>query len=199
MRICSSIVVVILLVQTAVAQDPPKPIPAPLASPVNSKQGPTKKSPRSTVTYRIKNVEAQKLAEAVNQVLRFMVKKELKRDGFIVDSPVVIIPEPTSNSLIVCATQEYQKKVAEIIRDVDERPTMVMIQVLVEEIENGKATVLSRPQVMTVDGTEAFVEFGSEEKKLRIRFTPHVVQEDEEVATSPKGAIVKCWVLGDSS
>jgi type II secretory pathway component GspD/PulD (secretin) len=184
MRICSSIVVVILLVQTAIAQELPKPVPAPLASPVNSKQGPTKKSPRSTVTYRIKNVEAQKLAEVLNQHLQFTAEKGLKRNGFIIDSPVVIIPEVDSNSLIVCATQEYQKKVAEIIRDVDERPTMVMIQVLVEEIENGKATVLSRPQVMTIDGTEAVVEFGSENKKLRIRFTPHVVHEDEEESKS---------------
>ncbi|MCH8963379.1 MAG: hypothetical protein IIB58_00340 [Planctomycetes bacterium] len=73
-----------------------------------------------------------------------------------------------------------------MIRKLDKAPTQIMIQIVIEEIVDGKVTILSRPQVMTLDGTEAFIEIGSDKRTLRIQLTPRVVRPDDEEKTSPQ-------------
>ncbi len=186
MRICPPMLALLLFVHAAIAQEATtkqakSPLPMPKASVTPAKPA---DSSRRTVVYRIKNVPALGVAKAVNLQLTAMLEDKLKHEGFIVDSPIVIIPEVTLNSLMVSAKPSHLEAIAEMIRMLDKAPTQIMIQVRIEEVEGGKTTVLSRPQVITLDGTEAIVEIGSDNKTLRVQLTPHVVQQDEEKATS---------------
>lgn len=92
-----------------------------------------------------------------------MLNLKPKHEGFIVDSPIVLIPEVSTNSLLVTAKSGFIDKIAKIIRKIDKAQTEITIQLLIQEVEDGKVTTLSRPLVRTLDGTEAIIEVGSEE------------------------------------
>ncbi len=47
---------------------------------------------------------------------------------------MIVVPEVVSNSLIISATPRYFKEIMKIIEDLDRRPPMVMIQVLIAEV-----------------------------------------------------------------
>ena len=51
-----------------------------------------------------------------------------------IEREVVVVAEPTSNSLIVSATPRYFEEIERIIEQIDRRPPMVMIQVLIAEV-----------------------------------------------------------------
>ncbi len=185
MRICTPMMVVFLLVHAAIAQEPTAIQPVPLAPQVAAKRVNPAHSARKTAVYRIKYIAAQEVAKAVNHELTTVLGEKPKHGGFIVDSPVVIIPEVITNSLLVSAKPSYMDKISEMICRLDQAPTQIQIQIVIQEVEDGEVTVLSRPQVLTLDGTEAVIEIGSDKKSLRIQLTPHVVQNDDEELRSP--------------
>ena len=51
-----------------------------------------------------------------------------------IEREVVVVPEPVSNSLIVSATPRFFDEIKKLIEQLDERPPMVMIQVLIAEV-----------------------------------------------------------------
>ena len=51
-----------------------------------------------------------------------------------IEREVVIVPEIASNSLVVSATPRYYERIKKLIEDLDERPPMVLIQVLIGEV-----------------------------------------------------------------
>ena len=51
-----------------------------------------------------------------------------------IEREVIVVPEPVSNSLIVSATPRYFKEIEAIVEKLDERPPMVLIQVLIAEV-----------------------------------------------------------------
>ena len=51
-----------------------------------------------------------------------------------VQREVVIVPEVVSNTLIVSATPRYFDEIKSLIEELDRRPPMVMIQVLIAEV-----------------------------------------------------------------
>lgn len=94
---------------------------------------------RQTTVHRLNNAFAVDVANAVNQVLQ--TEREVEAEAEVALSPfaqmereVIVVPEPATNSLIVSATPRYYDHVIGIIRDLDERPPMVMIQVLIAEV-----------------------------------------------------------------
>ena len=48
---------------------------------------------------------------------------------------MVVVPEPVSNSLIVSATPRFFEEIKQIVEQLDARPPMVMIQVLIAEVD----------------------------------------------------------------
>jgi len=94
---------------------------------------------RSTEVYRLKNSPAENVALALNEWLR--TEREAEAAAEIAISPfeqiereVVIVPETVSNSLIVSATPRFAKEIAALIEELDERPAMVTIQVMIAEV-----------------------------------------------------------------
>jgi general secretion pathway protein D len=94
---------------------------------------------RRTEVYRLKNSPAEDVALALNEWLRTEREAEAAAELAIspfeqIEREVVIVPELVSNSLIVSATPRYFEEIAALVDELDERPAMVMIQVLIAEV-----------------------------------------------------------------
>ena len=94
---------------------------------------------RMTTVYRLKNAFAQDVALALNEWLQ--TERAAEAEAAVTISPfeqiereVIIVPEPASNSLLVSATPRFYRDIRELIEQLDERPPMVIIQVLIAEV-----------------------------------------------------------------
>jgi len=94
---------------------------------------------RINTVYRLNNASAQGVSDTLNAWLQ--TQRQAESDAEVALSPfeqiereVIIVPEIASNSLVVSATPRYYEQIRKIIADLDERPPMVMIQVLIAEV-----------------------------------------------------------------
>ncbi len=97
---------------------------------------------RQNRVYRLKNKFADEVAVALNAWLRAESQVQGTAPGLAspfqqIEREVVIVAEPSSNSLIVSATPRYYEEVARLIAEIDKQDAMVMIQVLIAEISLG--------------------------------------------------------------
>lgn len=95
---------------------------------------------RTNVVYRLNNASAQNVSDTLNQWLQTQRTAETESQVALspfeqIEREVIIVPEVASNSLVVSATPRYFKTVRDIIQQLDERPPMVMIQVLIAEVK----------------------------------------------------------------
>ncbi len=92
---------------------------------------------RKTKVYRLRNVPADQVAQAINQYLtseRQVIQLGLPSAFEQIQQEVVVVPEIVTNSLIISATPRFYDEIDGIIKDLDRRPPMVMIQVLIAEV-----------------------------------------------------------------
>ena len=96
---------------------------------------------RKNMIYRLKNVYAPAVATSLTQFLTQVRQLQLTYEpsGSVnpfeeIEREVVVVAEQTSNSLIVSATPRYFDEIQKIIEQIDRRPPMVMIQVLIAEV-----------------------------------------------------------------
>jgi general secretion pathway protein D len=94
---------------------------------------------RQTQVYRLRNAPALDVATAINTYLQneravMQINIEMMSPYEQVQREVVVVPEQVSNTLIVSATPRYFKEIEELVKQLDERPPMVMIQVLIAEV-----------------------------------------------------------------
>lgn len=89
--------------------------------------------------YRLRNAYAVDVATALQQMLQ--TERQAESDAELAISPfeqiereVVIVPEVASNSLVISATPRYYERIIKLVEDLDERPPMVLIQVLIGEV-----------------------------------------------------------------
>ena len=94
---------------------------------------------RQTIVYRLKYVPADSVATAINTYLQS--QRQLQQIVPLTVSPfeqlereVIVVQEPVSNSLIVSATPRYFEEIRKVVEQLDDRPPMVMIQVLIAEV-----------------------------------------------------------------
>ena len=97
---------------------------------------------RQNRVYPLKHKRAFDLAQAINQLLE--AERDVQRTAPGTVSPfeqlereVLVVNEDSSNSLLVSASPRYFERIDDLIRDLDIRDEMVMIQVLIAEIELG--------------------------------------------------------------
>ncbi len=94
---------------------------------------------------RLKNSPATDVATTLNSFLT--TQRTLLQQagpGFTspfeqIDREVVVVAEPVTNSLILSATPRYFEEVRGIVEQLDARPPMVMIQVLIASVELGSS------------------------------------------------------------
>lgn len=94
---------------------------------------------RKSIVYRLKNAPAADVANSINQFLSGERAVQTLSPGLMsayeqIEREVVVVPEPVSNSLIVSATPRFFEEIKKIVEKLDERPPMVMIQVLIAEV-----------------------------------------------------------------
>jgi type II secretion system protein D len=94
---------------------------------------------RITVVYRLQNSPALDVAAAINEFLTSERAVQTLPQGEAtpfeqIEREVVVVPEPVSNSLIVSASPRYFEEIRKIVEKLDERPPMVLIQVVIAEI-----------------------------------------------------------------
>jgi len=97
---------------------------------------------RRSVVFRLKNSPATDVAIAINEFLRSERQVQQLTPGLTspfeqIEHEVVVVPEPVSNSLILSATPRFFEEVRGLIEQLDARPPMVMIQVLIAEVQLG--------------------------------------------------------------
>ena len=95
---------------------------------------------RENHVYRLKNSPAQNVATAITSFLTNVRSLQTATPGVIspfaqIEQEVIVVAEPVSNSLIVSATPRYFNEIKEIVDKLDERPPMVMIQVLIADVQ----------------------------------------------------------------
>jgi type II secretion system protein D len=94
---------------------------------------------RKTEVFRLKNSYADKVAASINEFLKSERQVQQQMPGMVsafeqIDREVVVVPEMVSNSLILSATPRFFDEVKDIIEQLDARPPMVMIQVLIAQV-----------------------------------------------------------------
>lgn len=94
---------------------------------------------RQTNVFRLKNADAAVVAQVLNEWLEN--ERAAEEDSEVAYSPreliereVVVVAEQATNSLIVSATPRYEAELRRLVEELDERPPMVMIQVLIAEV-----------------------------------------------------------------
>ncbi len=96
-------------------------------------------SQRKNSVYRLKNAPASDVAQAINNFLR---SERLAQQAIAtsislfeqIEHEVVVVPEPVGNRLILSATPRYFTEIEALIKQLDEPPPQVMIQVLIAEV-----------------------------------------------------------------
>lgn len=94
---------------------------------------------RITTVYRLHNAPALDVATAINNLLDRQrdlnqAAPELVTPYQQIEREVLIEPEQVTNSLIVSATPRYFEEIKKIVTELDRRPPMVAIQVVIAEV-----------------------------------------------------------------
>ena len=97
---------------------------------------------RKSVVLRLKNSPATDVANTLNQFLRSEQQVQKSAPGIVsafeqIEREVVVTPEPVSNSLVLSATPRFFEEIKGIIEQLDARPPMVMVQVLIASVTLG--------------------------------------------------------------
>lgn len=97
---------------------------------------------RRLTVVRLKNAPATDVSNSITQFLtsqRQFIQQQLLFNQAIspfeqIEREVIVVPEIVTNSLIVSATPRYYDEIMRVIEDLDFRPPMVMVQVLIAEV-----------------------------------------------------------------
>jgi len=97
---------------------------------------------RKMFVYRLKNAPASDVANSISSFLQS--QRQIYQQSLLfqqsvsqieqLERDIVVVPEPVSNSLIVSVTPRYNEMIVQIIEDLDFRPPMVMVQVMICEV-----------------------------------------------------------------
>jgi type II secretory pathway component GspD/PulD (secretin) len=95
---------------------------------------------RRTKVYRLNNAQAQTTAVALNEWLQTQRQAEAQPDLALspfeqIEREVIIVPEAATNSLIISATPRFFNEVIRVVQELDERPPMVLIQVMIAQVQ----------------------------------------------------------------
>jgi len=99
---------------------------------------------RRNTVYRLRNAPSVDVARAINQFLINEQRIQRLAPGELspfqmIESEVVVVPEPVSNSLIISATTRFYEDIMDLVQQLDAQPPQVMIQVLIAEVALGNA------------------------------------------------------------
>jgi len=134
---------------------------------------------RKSEVFRLKNSPAIDVANAINEFLRSerlaqQIVPNVLSPFEQIEREVVVVPEPVSNSLIVSATPRFFDEIKTLVESLDQRPPMVLIQVLIAE-------------VALTDNDEFGVELGLQDETLFERSMLENLQTITRTTTTQEG------------
>ncbi|MHB1034228.1 MAG: secretin N-terminal domain-containing protein [Pirellulales bacterium] len=146
---------------------------------------------RKSTVYRLKNAPSDDVAYAITNMLTNERRVEQLTPGLIspfeqIEREVVVVSEPVSNSLIVSATPRYFEEVKKLVEDLDSRPPMVVIQVLMGEVSMGNAD-------------EFGIEMGLQDGLLFDRSLLGDLVTTSTTTLTPAGTVASTTVVGASN
>lgn len=97
---------------------------------------------RKTEVVWLRNSNATDVADAITQFLttqRQTIQQQLLQGNAIsifeqIDREVIVVAEPTTNSLIISATPRFYEQIMAVIERLDRRPPLIMVQMLMAEV-----------------------------------------------------------------
>lgn len=95
---------------------------------------------RKTGIYQLKHTGAADVAATLQEWLQAEREVQLEAQDSTnpfqqIEREVIVSAEPVSNVLVISATERYYDQVMELIEEIDEKPKMVSIQVLLAEVQ----------------------------------------------------------------
>lgn len=112
----------------------------------------------ATRVFRLVNVPASDVAPALEEFLR---SQNEVRSKVAPQTETIVVPDKVRNLVVVVGSTEVMEAVDGLIAELDRRPAMVKAACeLIEIGPDGKRHVISRPQVMTLDGQAAAITVG---------------------------------------
>ncbi|MHB8898060.1 MAG: type II secretion system protein GspD [Thermoguttaceae bacterium] len=115
----------------------PAPASDPMATPPASHAAPTQ--PRERLIYRLANTPAADIAKTVNELLRSEQPRATPGDN------LVVLAEPLTNSLVLSGTADQIHQAARFIEQLDTRPPMVCLQVVIALAESPEGLSILAP------------------------------------------------------
>ena len=97
---------------------------------------------RTTEVIWLRNSNANNVATAISNLLQQqrqnLTQASIQGQAITVfeqiDREVLIVAEPTTNSVIVSATPRYFQRIRDVIERLDRRPPMIMVQIILAEV-----------------------------------------------------------------
>jgi type II secretion system protein D len=94
---------------------------------------------RTNEVYRLKNVPAATVAQAISQFLQTQRQVLTADQGILspfeqIEREVIVVPESVSNSLLISATPRYFDDIKDVITQLDQSPKQVIISALFVEV-----------------------------------------------------------------
>lgn len=102
---------------------------------------------RKASVYKLRSSDAMNIAQSITLYLESKRKIQNDSPGAIsayqrLESEVVVIPERSSNTLLISATPRYYDEIIKVIEELDRQPPQVVIQVLIAEVTLGNTKEL---------------------------------------------------------
>lgn len=110
-----------------------------------------------TSVHRLKHISAAEAAKKIDAALREKHGIETRVQGLVVESQLIVIPEPVSNSLIVAALPEFVPAVRELIEKADRPPRQFTVEARVTRVDGKQRRLLISPRISTIAGRPANV------------------------------------------
>ncbi len=125
---------------------------------------------------RLNNAPAHDVDVAINNWL----EQKSKVSGN--DQQINVVADVSSNSLIVSGSQTKEgfEKLFQMIAELDKRPDMVKVKVLITKNVDGKTKVVSKPQILTLEGREGKISIASGNEVLNVHITPYIVKGENQ-------------------
>jgi type II secretion system protein D len=136
---------------------------------------------RKETVYMLRSMLAKDVAVAVNEYIESKRKIRAASPGVIsayqqIESEVIVIPENVNNALLISATPKYYDEIMELIKQMDQAPPQVLIQVLIGEVTLGNQN-------------EFGAEFGIQDSLLFDRNTFNTITQATRKITQTNGGV----------
>jgi type II secretory pathway component GspD/PulD (secretin) len=139
---------------------------------------------RKVNVYRLQNAAANDVAESVNQWLQGKLKSNKATvRGFICNAPVIIVPDPVTNSLIVSVASDFAETadLDAMIKELDLAPRQIAVAAVIKKTVGGQTTVLTSPSIIMLENTQGSITVSTPEGELTIELTARIVNPTGQV------------------